>query len=308
MTSIQAKVAHIFGEPGEGHGRLLKPSAISRWQENLFIGDVGSGLLQSFSSRGSFRLQLEANTDGHFTNPAGVACDRHGHIYLTDSTDQKIRIFDQAGKLLKVFTNPCYRQDASKSQYTARHSPGSPSSGSSGGLQGLCIDQASRLYVCDSESGCVQILQAETGTFLGQIGSKGKSEGQFQLPCAVTVDSTGQVYVVDFGMAHVSIFSKSGKYVSGFGGKGITVGTFNVPRAIALDSKNRIYVSDFINHRIQIFDQSGTWLYAFGTRGQEPGQFSGPSGIVYDQNKDLLYVCDQGNQRVQVFSLSFSNS
>jgi DNA-binding beta-propeller fold protein YncE len=287
MTVIQAKVTHIFGEPGEGNGRFLKPSTIGQWQENLFVGDVGSGSLQSFTSRGIFRLKLEANADGHFTNPAGLACGRQGHVYLTDSTDQKIRVFDQTGKPSKTFTNPC---------------------NTAGGLQGLCLDQSSRLYVCDSESGCVQILQAETGAYLGQIGSKGKGEGQFQLPCAVAVDSSGQIYVVDFGLARVSIFSKAGKYVSGFGGKGISVGMFNVPRAIALDRANRIYISDFINHRIQIFDQSGTWLYAFGTRGQDAGQFSGPAGIVYDQNKDLLYVCDQGNQRVQTFSLSFSES
>ena len=42
-------------------------------------------------------------------------------------------------------------------------------------------------------------------------------------------------------------------------------------------------------------------MTSFGGRGEEPGQFKFPCGIAVDDS-GTVYVCDTGNQRVQVFN------
>lgn len=49
----------------------------------------------------------------------------------------------------------------------------------------------------------------------------------------------------------------------------------------------------------QVFDQKGSFLRSFGVRGKKDGFFHYPVGIaVNDEN--ALFVCDQGNHRIQV--------
>ena len=44
-------------------------------------------------------------------------------------------------------------------------------------------------------------------------------------------------------------------------------------------------------------------LGKFGGTGSIPGKFNGPSGI--DKSEDgRIFICDKGNQRIQVFDLS----
>jgi hypothetical protein len=83
-------------------------------------------------------------------------------------------------------------------------------------------------------------------------------------------------------------------------------------------SLNIWIVSDQHNHRIQVFRLSdGSFLRTIGTpasssqiksnttgglkRGPEDGELRFPTDCLLDARHGLLYVCDRGNARVQVF-------
>jgi hypothetical protein len=51
---------------------------------------------------------------------------------------------------------------------------------------------------------------------------------------------------------------------------------------------------------VQVFDSAGQLLYYFGASGAGPGQFQLPSGISIN-NRNIIYVADSQNRRVQVF-------
>jgi len=74
-------------------------------------------------------------------------------------------------------------------------------------------------------------------------------DADFLYPCDVTVNSEGQIYVVDGISNSVKIFDKNGKYRTSFGSKGSGKGNFLNPLGITCDVSGQIYVADAGNHR-----------------------------------------------------------
>jgi len=65
-------------------------------------------------------------------------------------------------------------------------------------IYGIGIDKQDRIFVADTGSNRILILDSE-GNVLTEFGSKGSGNGQFRGPVDVTVDSKGNVYVLDYG-------------------------------------------------------------------------------------------------------------
>ncbi len=81
----------------------------------------------------------------------------------------------------------------------------------------------------------------------------------------------------------------------------------NLPADIAIDSENGdIYVADgYGNHRIVVFNSKGVFLRQWGKAGTAPGEFAAtgaghPHCVLIGEDK-LVYVCDRGNDRIEVF-------
>ena len=276
---------------GANEKPFTEPTSTSYRSGRLLVADGAMRVVHMFSLNGRWLCDLthrpEVNSKtggGRFTKPSGIAIDERSRIYVSDSSDQYIRIFDGQGLFIKEFKNI---------------------QGNEGGLAGICIDSTGLLYVSDSTNGALQVFQSDLGVWVRSIGTKGNEPGQLQLPSGLATDRLNRVYVVDYGTSRVSVFNKSGALVRSFGSKGNQRGMFNVPRAIAIDKHDRIFVLDSLNHRIQVFGQGGDWLYTFGGLGSGPDEFVGPSGLSIDNENSLLFVADKGNKRIQVLELGF---
>ena len=81
----------------------------------------------------------------------------------------------------------------------------------------------------------------------------------------------------------------------------------NQPADVAVDPTNGdIYIADgYGNHRVVVFNRNGTYLRQWGSVGDGPGQFAAGDGghphCIVLGNDALLYVCDRGQDRIQVF-------
>lgn len=73
------------------------------------------------------------------------------------------------------------------------------------------------------------------------------------------------------------------------------------PAAVAF-SADRCYVTDKYAHCVHELDCEGRVVATLGKKGGAPGQFRSPEGlaVVSDDAGTLLYVCDTGNDRLQV--------
>jgi len=255
--------------------------------------------------------------------PYGVSSDDQGRLYVVDTFQKRVHVFDADGNNYFAFPADGKRLAAPV---------------------GIGVDSNGLIYVTDAEDGVVKIfkdrgrqfvselgrgdLQRPTGiavnsgtsellvvdTLLSQVfrydlashaqkgafGGKGMDAGQFHYPTQICVTSAGNIIVSDSLNFRVQVFSPDGLFLNTFGQMGRGPGTFSRPKGVASDSAGNIYVVDALFDNVQMFDASGRLLMAFGDHGGGYGEFWLPNGIYIDNN-DRIYVSDSSNQRVQVF-------
>jgi DNA-binding beta-propeller fold protein YncE len=127
-------------------------------------------------------------------------------------------------------------------------------------------------------------FRCDNGTNGGQINCTGATFGNGN------VGQTGTIYPVGTAPQNVLL---------------------NGPMDVAVDPANGdIYVADGAgNHRVVVFDQNGNYKLQMGGVGTGPGQFSnagttpvGHPGCVVLPNNGLVYACDRGNDRINVYN------
>src|SRR5205823_3449934 len=122
------------------------------------------------------------------------------------------------------------------------------------------------------------------GNLARQWGRKGTNVGQFDLPRAVAVNSSGEIYISEYGpIERVQRFSADGaKCLGSIGKGGNEPGEFNRAEGLGMDSQDRLYVADSCNHRIQIFSADGKFLRTYGKAGTGTGEMSYPYDVRVD--------------------------
>jgi len=92
------------------------------------------------------------------------------------------------------------------------------------------------------------------------------------------------------------------EFVNAWGGLGTEPGEFIEPSSVELDSNGVVIVAGH-EDRVQRFTGDGQLIDIFGTPGAGDGEFNHPHGLAVDRDRgDLIYVGDQENGRLQVFS------
>ena len=256
--------------------RLLRPYSIFVDEQGiLYITDPGAYRITIIDpSSGVSRNILDAGKQ-EFLSPIGIVAFR-GKIYVSDSTLNKVFIFDAEGRLSGEFQGEFKR----------------PTS--------LALDRArGRVYVSDTLAHVIYQYDLE-GKRLGALGRNGSEAGEFNFPTHIWIDKTGRLSVTDAMNFRIQLFSPDGIYEGSIGRLGDAYGDLEKPKGVAADSDGNIYVVDAIKDMVKIFSREGKLLLFFGQQGHDFGQFWLPSGIFID-DKDHIYVADTYNGRVQVF-------
>jgi len=149
----------------------------------------------------------------------------------------------------------------------------------------------------------ISVNAAETYVFETKWGSYGTGDGRFSdpYPYGVAVDSSGNVYVADFGNNRIQKFDSNGGFITKWGSYGNGDGWFGNPYGVAVDSSGNVYAADSGNSRIQKFDSNGGFITKWGSSGTGDGQFNDPFGVAVDSSGNV-YVTDYYNHRIQKFN------
>ena len=254
--------------------------------------------------------------------PTGVVADSSGNIYVADSEQRIIFVFDQEKKTLRFLgigslAGPvCLAIDNKRGiifvsdsrlkrvygfdKNTDRNVMELGAPGDFQSPSGLVFDEErNRLYVTDTRAHIVKVFDQD-GKYLFTIGKPGSEDGEFNFPSYLALDKKGRLFVVDSFNFRVQIFDADGKFLKKFGKLGDASGFFSRPNGIGVDSDGHIYVVDASFNNFQIFNEDGKLLLWVGRTGGKPGQFYIPAGLYIDK-EDKIYVSDTFNRRVQVF-------
>lgn len=127
--------------------------------------------------------------------------------------------------------------------------------------------------------------------------SAGESHALFK-PFGVVSDGKGLVYVTDTAKPpHVEVFDDVKKQVRLIGVEG--EGRLVLPLGMALGPTGDLYVADAKQQTVFHYDATGKFQETFGAK----DTLERPTAVAVDPVRNLLYVCDTGGHRVQVFTL-----
>ncbi len=231
--------------------------------------------------------------------PMSVATDSENNIYVSDSGNNRIVVFNRRGEYMFEFGT----------RGVAHPRAGEKADWSPGKFNypyGIDIDeQTGNIFVADLVNKRIQVFDNQ-GKFIDWFPKEpygGTADDIF--PLAMDV-SGGNVYIAN--PFNIVIFTTEGKFVKDFGMPGDGDGQFDRPNGIAAGKDGTIYVSDSNNLRLQALDPNGKvkWVYgkvvnAFDNFNKQPQEFELPRNIAIGPD-DNIYVVDSFDFNIKVIS------
>jgi sugar lactone lactonase YvrE len=132
--------------------------------------------------------------------------------------------------------------------------------------------------------------------YVRQISSHGDRPGQFLRIRGVASDEHNNLYVSDGERRCVHVYSNGGEFLHSIGqGRDCAKN----PIGVCVFGQY-VYVANNGSHCVSVFTTKGEYVTSFGQEGRNEGDLKHPWGVCVDKN-GFVYVCDAGNDRVQIF-------
>ena len=244
-----------------------KPLGVAWMNGLVYVADERTGFIQVYAKPGAIKAngkietnpkkigewqQVSANLTGFaIGGPSDIVADESlGWLFVASKADRTVYVLDDTGAVL--------------------HTIGGPASTDQIGLpQGLALDRAGlRVFVsdeagrnCGSFGSCYGTVRVYgyDGTSQGSIsGSTGGENFNFSRVQGVTVDSFGDVYLVDSWRGQVLVFREvshnSWTGIGTFGSKGAGVKQLLLPMDVVVnEASSTVYVTNSMQRRVEAF-------------------------------------------------------
>jgi hypothetical protein len=234
--------------------------------------DVVYGQGGSFSTNTTNDGGISANG---LDNPSAVALDSSGNLYVADWNNNRV-LFYPSGS---TTATRVYGQGGSFSTNTANN--GGISANSLDNPSAVALDSSGNLYVADplnnrvlfypSGSTTATRVYGQGGSFSANTANNGGiGANSLDNPSAVALDSSGNLFVADFGnnralfypsgsTTATQVYGQLGSFTTNTANKGgISANSLNSDYGVALDSSGNLYVADYNNNRVLLYPPTTT--------------------------------------------------
>jgi len=245
-----------------------------------------------------------ATTAARFSDPAGLAVDSFGNVFIADSANHLIRKLSAKGVVSTVAGKPG----------AAGFNDGASSDAHFDTPSALAVAKDGTLFISDTGNHTIRrrTIDGQITTLAGFAGSFGPTNGlgsiaRFNGPLGITFAPNGDLVVADSGNHAIRRITQAGKVTTLSGtpeqwgaidGKGDQV-RFNGPVAVAFNRSGNLYVSDSFNHAIRQITPDGTVTTFAGKLGEDgfvdgprdAARLGAPAEMAFDSDGNL-FVAD----------------
>src|SRR6267143_1721699 len=198
---------NLFGSVGSGNGQFIGPHGLALDSSgNIYVTDYTNDRVEKFDPSENFlgwigncgsgtncnniskvttsfctdctTLGSSGSGNGQFIHPTDVVLDSFDNIYVVDSGNNRVEVFNSAGVFQTKFGSL------------------GPGPGQRSNPFGIAIDSSGSIYVAEYTNDRVQEFNS-AGVYQSQFGSLGSNPGQFNAPGGIAFDSSGNIYVAD---------------------------------------------------------------------------------------------------------------
>jgi tetratricopeptide (TPR) repeat protein/DNA-binding beta-propeller fold protein YncE len=324
IFSKDGRFLDSFGEHGDAAKQFKNPEGVFVYQGLIYVADTDNDRIQVFGPNGVFLRSIGDRGEGEalLKSPRAVAVDSRGMIYVVDGVARLVKKYRQdgryAGKLtgsakpgaLAMAEDGLWVTDIENFNIVKYDLSGEKvfSFGTMGKgkvqfqeIQGIAADQTGKVYVVDRNRQSVQVIAC---------GKGGGSDLPFHIspPTFVTwvEDLALKVRKLTWQKPSQRIFAIDDDSESLIiADRNHIEKTIKIPDTAftdaVQDTQGFLWVIDRKGGELLKMGPDGRVLLKIGASGSREGYFSHPSDLMIGVD-GLIYVADQGNDRVQVFN------
>ena len=173
---------------------LVKPVNIVFHDNHFYLTDVSRQQIVILDREGNEVLSFgrfgREGKPGELNYPNGLAVDENGQIYVADTNNSRIQIFNKDGEFLASWLG---NDGDGSGVFTAP--------------MNIALDRKNNLYVADPITYRIIVLNFEGKvSYIIKNVPEGKNIGSFSLPSGVYVDSNDQLFVSDTGNRRLVVY------------------------------------------------------------------------------------------------------
>jgi DNA-binding beta-propeller fold protein YncE len=207
---------------------------------------------------------------GQLLGPRGIAIGPGSKVFVADTQNHRISIFDRDGQFRSQFGTA--GTDAGQMQEP----------------NGVVADGEGFVWVTDAGNQKLMKFR-EDGAFVNEW--KGPPDRNFYGPRDLALGSNKKLYIVDQGQTRIVSFDLETESFGEWGHEGSGPGEFRGATGIAVSNDN-IYVADAGNKRVQVFDLNGAFIRQWPVQWDDD-RYNYPD-VVFDAAGDQVLVTSGG--------------
>ncbi len=269
---------HIMGYGGDSGpataGSINFPKAVAvDTAENVYLADRNNvvrkinklGIISTVAGGGISLGDGGPATNANLYNPAGLAVDKAGNIYISDGGNGRIRKVNTSGIISTIAGTGVsgYSGDGGPATAAKIQAPVNIKFDTSGNLYfaaygNMVIRKISNTGIITTVAGNGYSPSPGIGGYSGDGGPA--TDAELNGPDGIALDKFGNLYISDYQNdvirmvnANGIINTIAGNGFGGYGGSGVLAATseLNGPLGMDVDSNGVLYFADIANNRIQ---------------------------------------------------------
>ncbi len=298
-------------------GKLKEPEDMVIYGDNIYIVDCDNHRINKYDINGNFILSwgntlgpFQGRDDGGFVYPRGIACDASGNVYVLDTQNERVQIFDPNGVFLRKFG----KEGTGDGEFNFPKS--------------MTLDNNGNIYIADTNNKRVQKF-SNSGEYRTSWKTTDSSEIEYGARYIVFKDN--KIYTMNYlgkeaqsygldgnDVQHISKEEWNSKIVQYEileyenkinifydNGNNVTINKEDLDitevNKIITDSNGDIYLLERENFRIRKINKEGDVLTEFGSDINSEGKLHYPHFMDLD-NDSNIYIADSFHHTIKVFN------